>query len=159
MLEGYDKTWSPVLKKREDNFRNINEGTYTFKLKAQYTGPDGNNNWSEVLTYTFKVLPPWYRTWWMYSVYIMLLVAFIWLVVWWNGRRLRARAKELTEEVRKATVTIVEQKVEVEKQKKAVEEKHKEVLDSIRYAKRIQDALLTSQGYIERNLKRLKGNG
>ncbi len=48
------------------------------------------------------------------------------------------------------------QKIIIEKQKELVEEKQKEILDSIRYAKRIQDALLTSQSYIERNLKRLK---
>ena len=44
----------------------------------------------------------------------------------------------------------------IEKQKELVEEKQKEILDSIRYAKRIQDALLTSQTYIERNIKRLR---
>ena len=49
-----------------------------------------------------------------------------------------------------------QQKVIIEKQKELVEEKQKEIIDSIRYAKRIQDALLTSQTYIERNLKRLK---
>lgn len=50
------------------------------------------------------------------------------------------------------------QKEIIENQKELVEEKQKEILDSIRYAKRIQDALLTSQVYIERNLKRLKNN-
>ena len=50
------------------------------------------------------------------------------------------------------------QKVIIEKQKELVEEKQKEILDSIRYAKRIQDALLTSQTYIERNIKRLRNN-
>jgi len=48
------------------------------------------------------------------------------------------------------------QKLVIEKQKELVEEKQKEIIDSIKYAKRIQDALMTSQGYIERNLKRLK---
>jgi hypothetical protein len=41
------------------------------------------------------------------------------------------------------------------KQKQEVEEKQKEILDSIHYAKRIQTALLTSEYYIEKNLKRL----
>lgn len=46
----------------------------------------------------------------------------------------------------------------VENQKQIIEDKHMEVLDSIRYAKRIQDAIMTSQNYIERNIKRLKGS-
>ncbi len=37
-----------------------------------------------------------------------------------------------------------------------VEEKQKEILDSIRYAKRIQQSLLPSEKYIENNLNRLK---
>ena len=52
--------------------------------------------------------------------------------------------------------TTRKQKQIIERQKELVEEKQKEILDSIRYAKRIQEALLTSQSYIERNLQRLK---
>lgn len=48
------------------------------------------------------------------------------------------------------------QKKVIEKQKELVEEKQKEILDSIRYAKRIQDAILTPKSYIERTISRLK---
>jgi tetratricopeptide (TPR) repeat protein len=44
----------------------------------------------------------------------------------------------------------------IEQQKQMVEEKQKEILDSIHYAKRIQQALLTSEKYIVRNIKRLR---
>ncbi|MES2514742.1 MAG: tetratricopeptide repeat protein [Bacteroidota bacterium] len=43
-------------------------------------------------------------------------------------------------------------------QKEIIEEKQTEILDSIRYAKRIQTALLTSEWYIGRNLNRLNKN-
>ena len=46
--------------------------------------------------------------------------------------------------------------IEITKQKEIIEEKQKEILDSIHYAKRIQTALITSEKYIEKNLKRLK---
>ncbi|MBC7865219.1 MAG: tetratricopeptide repeat protein [Bacteroidia bacterium] len=48
------------------------------------------------------------------------------------------------------------QKILIEHQKNLVDEKQKEILDSIYYARRIQRALITSEKYIERNLKRLK---
>ena len=64
MLEGYDKEWSPVTDQTTAVFGNMREGKYTFKLKAQ--SPDGV--WSEPVLYTFKVLPPWQRTWWAYSL-------------------------------------------------------------------------------------------
>jgi tetratricopeptide (TPR) repeat protein len=47
------------------------------------------------------------------------------------------------------------QKKLIENQKSVLEEKQKEILDSIKYAKRIQMALLTSEIYIEKSLKRL----
>ncbi len=148
ILEGYDKEWSPLTNKTEVNFGNIHEGTYTFKLKAQ--SPFGI--WSEPISYTFKVLPPWWRTWWMYTVYAIITVAVILSIVWWNSRKLKARAEELKEEVEKATVTIVKQKQIVEEQKKVVEEKHKEITDSINYAERIQRALLASKELLDENL-------
>jgi hypothetical protein len=44
--------------------------------------------------------------------------------------------------------------VNSEEQKRIVEEKHKEILDSIHYAKRIQSALMPTQKHIERVLNR-----
>jgi flagellar basal body-associated protein FliL len=64
-----------------------------------------------------------------------------------------------------ANVIITEQKEEVERQKeliekknKLVEEKQKEILDSIRYARRIQNSLLPTAKYIEKHLHKLKKN-
>jgi cell division protein FtsX len=51
---------------------------------------------------------------------------------------------------------ISEQKAEVELQKHLVEEHQKEILDSIRYAKRIQKAHLPTESYVKRNIDRLK---
>ncbi len=50
-----------------------------------------------------------------------------------------------------------EQKTIIEEQKHLVEMKQSEILDSIRYAKRIQSALVTSEYYINKELKRLHG--
>jgi len=77
MLEGYDKEWSPLTDKTSASFGNIYEGTYTFKLRAC----NADNIWSEPVTYTFRVLPPWYRNWWMYLVYLGLLVLIVRLYI------------------------------------------------------------------------------
>jgi tetratricopeptide (TPR) repeat protein len=55
----------------------------------------------------------------------------------------------------KANQIITAQKREVELQKEIIEEKQKEILDSIHYAKRIQQSLLPNEKYIERNLQQL----
>ena len=49
------------------------------------------------------------------------------------------------------------QKQLIEQQKHLVEEKQKEILDSIHYARRIQTALLPTEKYIDKTLKRLTG--
>lgn len=49
-----------------------------------------------------------------------------------------------------------QQKQIIEHQKELVEEKQLEILDSIHYAKRIQDSLLPTDKYIDRNINRLK---
>jgi tetratricopeptide (TPR) repeat protein len=56
----------------------------------------------------------------------------------------------------KALRTTRLQKTIIEKQKQDVDEKQKEIIDSIYYAKRIQQSLLATESYINRNLSRLK---
>lgn len=51
---------------------------------------------------------------------------------------------------------ITQQKLETEKQKQIIEEHQKEILDSIRYAKRIQKAHLPTEIYVKRTIDRLK---
>jgi tetratricopeptide (TPR) repeat protein len=48
------------------------------------------------------------------------------------------------------------QKMIIEQQKEIVEEKQREVIDSIKYAKRIQQSLLPTEKYIDKSLERLK---
>jgi tetratricopeptide (TPR) repeat protein len=61
--------------------------------------------------------------------------------------------------MKRAHAIISQQKDEIEKQKELVEHKQKEILDSIRYAKRIQSSLLASERYIEKSLRGLKYRG
>lgn len=51
------------------------------------------------------------------------------------------------------------QKLLIEKQKSIVEEHQKEIIDSITYARRIQQSLLPKEKYIEKTISRLQKNG
>ncbi|HXD93789.1 MAG TPA: hypothetical protein VNX01_11275, partial [Bacteroidia bacterium] len=55
----------------------------------------------------------------------------------------------------KQKAIIEDQKILVDKAYEELHEKNKEVMDSIRYAKRIQTALITSEKYIESSLSKL----
>ena len=73
MLEGYDRTWSPVTENSFATFGNISEGSYNFLVKAM--SPDGV--WSDPVSYKFRVLPPWHRSWWAYTAYILIFAGLL----------------------------------------------------------------------------------
>jgi len=103
ILEGFDKTWSPLSKSTNGNFGNLREGNYTFKLKA--LNPYGI--WSE-MSYSFKVLPPWYRTWWAYALYVLLFASGIYLFIRWRTRALQKEKIVLEEKVTTRTAELKE---------------------------------------------------
>ncbi|MFN8231554.1 MAG: hypothetical protein U0V03_11585 [Bacteroidia bacterium] len=55
--------------------------------------------------------------------------------------------------MQKQKIILEKQKQLVEKQKNVVEEKQQEILASIRYAKKIQQALMPSSKYIKNKLQ------
>jgi hypothetical protein len=78
-LEGYDLTWNQVdYTQRYANYTNIPSGDYTFRVKVK----NQNGLWSEKdRTIDITVLPPWWKTIWAYSIYILLFVLSMYLVI------------------------------------------------------------------------------
>ena len=89
---------------------------------------------------------------------IVFVIAGLFLVLLFAGfifRTLRITRKQKDViEIQKWQVE--SQKAEVELQKQIVEEHQKSIIDSITYARRIQQSLLPTEKYIEKNLNRLK---
>ena len=81
----------------------------------------------------------------IYAVAGLLVLVGVFAVFMYNRFRITQKQKEVIEE----------QKVLVDKAYESLHEKNKEVMDSIRYAKRIQTALITSEKYINNTLNRL----
>lgn len=100
ILEGYDEHWSPVLKKTTANFGNIQEGTYTFKVKARYTGAaeNGAGEWAQPISYTFEILPPVYRTWWAMLFYCLLFIFLLYPIYRFQQNRAIKAEKEKAKE-------------------------------------------------------------
>ncbi len=67
-LEGYKNNWSSPGNNSTAVFGNMKAGVYTFRLKAL----SAFGVWSET-KYTFQVLPPWWSTWWAYTLYAFLI--------------------------------------------------------------------------------------
>lgn len=131
-LKGYDTKdkWTPWSEKNEDRFTNLDEGDYTFMVKAR----DIYGNESNSVSYSFTIKPPWYRTIWAYLGYLIFFAAFVLGAINVSTRGLRKIIKAAT--------------AEIQAQKDQLEEKNKNILDSIRYAKRIQEAVIPSDSQL-----------
>jgi ligand-binding sensor domain-containing protein len=146
-LEGYDDDWSPITNSTSASFGNIYEGTYTFKLKA--CSPDGI--WCKPVVYTFDVLPPWYRSLYMYFLYAISILSALYLIYRWRIAQLRRENEILerkielrTEQLKQANEELLAKNEEINTQMNVIEHKNINITSSIQYAKIIQKAVFPS---------------
>jgi signal transduction histidine kinase/ligand-binding sensor domain-containing protein/DNA-binding NarL/FixJ family response regulator len=85
-LVGVDKNWVQSGNRRFASYPNLKPGTYTFLVKA--TNSDGI--WSpKPAAFQLIIHPPWWRTWWAYSLYVLTFVTAIGLIMRAQTRRIR----------------------------------------------------------------------
>lgn len=149
MLQGLDKSWSPLNNGNEAVFTNLSPGDYKFMVQAINSDKVSSQN---IVSYSFTIVPPFYKTWWFFSLSIMSLAASIFGFIGWRTKSLRKEKEKLEQTVKLRTAEVVGQKDVADHQRKIAEEKRKEILDSIHYAKRIQDALLKDQTQTQAHL-------
>ncbi len=64
------------------------EGSYTFKVKFT----NGTGDWSnETGLLSVVVLPPWYRTWWAYLIYLLIIGSVVYLYITYSKRQERLK--------------------------------------------------------------------
>ncbi|MEX0747798.1 MAG: two-component regulator propeller domain-containing protein, partial [Rhodothermales bacterium] len=91
MLEGYDDAWRESGTLRSASYYKVQPGRYTFRVRA--ASVDGV--WSEELaSMALIVLPPWWRTWWAYAAYGLMLVGGVFAVDRIQRRRLIKRERD-----------------------------------------------------------------
>jgi len=56
-------------------FTNLPPGKYTLWAK----GSNGDQLWSDPIYITFRILPPWWESWWAYSIYLLLFASIFFL--------------------------------------------------------------------------------
>lgn len=87
-LQGWDKTWNYIKGSRTANYSRLQEGSYLFQVKT--TNPDGS--WSrEIQLLQVTVLPPWFRTWWAYTLYVLAIFSMIYAYIRYTRRQERLR--------------------------------------------------------------------
>jgi signal transduction histidine kinase/ligand-binding sensor domain-containing protein len=99
-LNGFDKDWVHNGASRNATYTNLPPGTYTFVVKACNT--DGVWN-EEGTSFTFTILPPWWKTWWAYTLYIFITVGAIRLYIQYRSKTLRLQNQILEEKINDRT--------------------------------------------------------
>lgn len=129
-LEGYDKEWSKWSRESKKEYTNLSEGKYTFEIKARNV----YDVESEISTYQITILSPFYRTWWVYSIYLILLGLSVLGIVRWNSRRLRRDKEHLEGIVIQRTAEILQQKEELDTTLHSLKETQRQLIQSEKMA-------------------------
>ncbi len=72
MMEGFDKNWINAGTRRLATYTNLDPGDYVFKVKG--TNNDGVWSKEEAAVILLITPPPW-KTWWAYTIYVLILIA------------------------------------------------------------------------------------
>jgi len=89
-LKGLDEDWSAWTQRSEREFTNLPPGHYLFQVKSR----NNFDNESSVTSFSFTILPPWYRTWWAYSLYSCLFATLLFWFYKWQQQKFRRREQQ-----------------------------------------------------------------
>lgn len=74
-LEGFNKDWVYAGSSRLVSFTNLKAGTYYLKVKATNSDKIWNDRYREL---KITILPPPWKTWWAYSIYVAIFLSLLW---------------------------------------------------------------------------------
>ncbi len=77
--------------------------------------------------FPFRILTPWYRLWWAYLLYALLIGAIIYLIVRLRSRKLLKEKQALEEVIQERTIEVVRQKEEIEQKSMELSDKNYEL--------------------------------
>jgi diguanylate cyclase (GGDEF)-like protein len=107
-LEGFDENWIELGNMRRATYTNLDPGEYLFRVK----GSNNDGHWNEEgAAIQVKVLPPPWKTWWAYTLYVLGAIAMFAAYAHAQARKLRRKEEYshlLEQEVRERTQEIAE---------------------------------------------------
>lgn len=141
-LEGFHDEWNNIGNRRFISFTSLPAGNYILQIQ----GANSDGVWSSnQLTLELIITPPFYKTWWFYVLVIIIVLLITFLIFKIRLRAINNQKKNLETQVKARTA-------EINEQKNLIQLKNNEILDSIKYAKRIQSAILPSKNTINQYL-------
>ncbi|MFT3936603.1 MAG: two-component regulator propeller domain-containing protein [Chitinophagaceae bacterium] len=75
-LDGYDKEWI-YTSTPQASYTNLPSGNFTLFVK----GANNDGVWSDTIALNVQLLPPFWLTWWAYSLYVLASLGIVFLVL------------------------------------------------------------------------------
>lgn len=160
-LEGYDLEWLYSNRNQTLTYSQLPPGDYSFRVEVSLD----NKTWhvSGDSVYTFIVRPPFWKRWWFLAAMLLLAVSGVYMYIRQRVSKLEKDKEKLelevakrTEEIRNKNRELEAQKTEIalqrdiaEEQRDQIEAQKEEIQSSIRYAYRIQTAVLPPKRLID----------
>ena len=140
-LVGYDNDWSTYSSETFKDYTGLFEGTYTFKVKAKNI----YETEGKTASYTFTILPPWYRSIFAYILYIII---FFYLSYLFNSLITSRKLKRLNElrrvEIAEGKARESELRILIEKERmrtRISEDLHDEIGSNLSYIQLMSEVL------------------
>lgn len=85
-LEGFSNSWNKTYRQQMlITYTNLNPGTYTLVIKA-------HRDDIKECKLIIHILPPWYETWWAFTLYIIIIGSLFWYFI--RNYKARVRLRE-----------------------------------------------------------------
>ena len=129
-LQGYEKDWSAWSLETRKDYTNLDNGVYTFRVRAQNV----YKNLSSEAVFKFRILSPWYKTWWAFTLYIVFGFLVLFLVVRWRSGKLEKEKQKLEQIVKERTTEIEDKNLQLQKKTAQLEEQSEKLkeLDKVK---------------------------
>jgi signal transduction histidine kinase/DNA-binding response OmpR family regulator/ligand-binding sensor domain-containing protein len=120
-LKGYDDDWSRWALETNVDYTNLGPRIYMFSVRAKNI----YENISRDALFQFKILPPWYRTWWAYFLYAAAAFFGVFLLLKWRSRKLVQEKEKLEQVVLQRTQEIEDKNIQLQDQSEKLKEMDK----------------------------------
>ncbi|WP_440998496.1 two-component regulator propeller domain-containing protein [Fodinibius sp. SL11] len=133
LLEGYDQDWRDAGTQRRASYNRVPHGEYVFRVRAANSEGVWNQKGTAI---KLSILPPWWRTWWAYGLYGLILASGIFVVDRFQRYRLIAKERERAREL----------ELQLEKKhSREFEKAYSELQDSLQKLTAAQDQLVQQE--------------
>jgi len=159
-MENFENQWNYVGNRKYANYTNLKPGNYIFRVKAS----NNDGIWNEEGKSLFiTIKPPFWETWWFYSISTLFLLSSIILSIQLRTRALHKSKIMLEDQVKLRTEQIenqnkileganreiLKQKDEIENQNKLLKSKNNEISKAKKELDKTNEELITINANLE----------